>query len=203
MPPNTLLGITRAPRFLPLLSPLVQIRRIRYQAHDALLDQDDLDEARKWYAAFNEDAVPKGQTSYSRSSGPGGQHVNKTESKATSIWSVGELSKGLPKLVRSALRSSRYYSMRNDSITIQAQTLRSRTANTDENHRKLVEELHRIYRERVPTATSEKKIKKHEEISDADATCTCREKAFHRNRLNAKKQQSAKKASRKGSRESD
>jgi hypothetical protein len=54
--------------------------------------------------------------------------------------------------------------MRSDSITIQAQTLRSRTANTDENQRKLVEELHRIYRERVPAATSEKKIKKHEEM---------------------------------------
>lgn len=66
--------------------------------------------------------------------------------------------------MRSALRSSRYYSMRGDSITIQAQTSRSRTANTDENHHKLVEEIHRMYREQVPAATSEKKIKKHEEM---------------------------------------
>lgn len=161
---------------------------MRYQAHDALLDQDDLNEARKWYTTFNEDSIPKAQTSYSRSSGPGGQHVNKTESKATSVWSIEELSKGLPKLMRSALRSSRYYSMRGDSITIQAQTSRSRTANTDENHHKLVEEIHRMYREQVPAATSEKKIKKHEEI----------EKAFQRSRLMAKKQQSSKKASRKG-----
>ncbi|KAI0096592.1 hypothetical protein GGR51DRAFT_543160 [Nemania sp. FL0031] len=193
MSSNLFLGITRAPRYSSLMPSLVQIRRIRYQPHDALLDQDDLDEARKWYTTFNEDSLPKAQTSYSRSSGPGGQHVNKTESKATSVWPIGELSKGLPKLIRSALRSSRYYSMRNDSITIQAQTLRSRSANTDENHRKLIEELHRIYREQVPPSTSEKKIKKHEDI----------EKAFHRNRLNAKKQQSAKKASRKGNRQSD
>ncbi|KAI1121832.1 hypothetical protein F5Y10DRAFT_255504 [Nemania abortiva] len=186
-------GVTRAP-LVPSLAPsLVQLRTVRYQAHDAFLDQDDLHEARKWYTSFNGDSIPKGHTSYSRSSGPGGQHVNKTESKATSVWPVGELSKGLPKLMRSALRSSRYYSIRNDSITIQAQTLRSRTANTDENHRKLVEELHRIYREQVPAATSEKKVKKHEEI----------EKAFHRNRLNTKKQQSFKKASRKGSGQSD
>lgn len=52
--------------------------------------------------------------------------------------------------------------MRNDAITIQAQTQRSRTANTDENHQKLVEELRRIYQERVPSATSDEKVKKHE-----------------------------------------
>ncbi|KAI1112392.1 hypothetical protein F5Y14DRAFT_271647 [Nemania sp. NC0429] len=173
----------------PSLAPSLLFRRtVRYQAHDALLDQDDLDEARRWYSSFHEDSIPQGQTTYSRSSGPGGQHVNKTESKATSVWPVGELSKGLPKLIRSALRSSRYYSMRNDAITIQAQTQRSRTANTAENHQKLVEELRRIYQERVPSATSSEKIKKHEAI----------EKAFHQSRLKAKKLQSSKKASRKG-----
>ncbi|KAJ2975686.1 hypothetical protein NUW58_g8285 [Xylaria curta] len=154
--------IARLP-FSPLPAPaLVQLRTIRYQAHDALLDQEDLDEARKWYASFNESSLPKGHTSYSRSSGPGGQHVNKTETKATSIWPVDELSKGFPKLMRSALRSSRYYTMRSDSIIIQAQTQRSKTANTEENRRKLTEEVHRLYHEKVPGATSEKTIKKHE-----------------------------------------
>lgn len=174
----------------PSMSPsLVLLRTVRYQAHDAMLDQDDLDEARRWYTSFTEVSIPQGQTTYSRSSGPGGQHVNKTESKATSVWPVSELSKGMPKLMRSALRSSRYYSMRNDAITIQAQTQRSRTANTDENHQKLFQELRRIYEEHVPSATSNEKIKKHEAI----------EKAFHNSRLKAKKQQSSKKASRKGS----
>ncbi|KAI1187515.1 peptidyl-tRNA hydrolase domain-containing protein [Nemania serpens] len=184
------LGGTTRMALTPSLAPsLVLLRTVRYQAHDALLDKDDLDEARKWYTSLNEDSIPQAQTTYSRSSGPGGQHVNKTESKATSVWPVSELSKGLPKLMRSALRSSRYYSMRNDAITIQAQTQRSRTANTDENHQKLVEELRRIYQERVPSATSDEKVKKHEAI----------EKAFHHSRLKVKKQQSSKKASRKGS----
>ncbi|KAI1821631.1 hypothetical protein F4861DRAFT_451258 [Xylaria intraflava] len=172
-----------------LTASLSRRRTIRYQSYDAVLDHDSLEEARKWYASFNEDALPKGQTSYSRSSGPGGQHVNKTESKATTVWPLGELSKGLPKLICHALRSSRYYAMRTDSITIQAQTHRSRTANTDENRQKLIEELRRIYQEKVPAATSEKKIKKHKEMA----------KAFHQSRLNAKKQQSSKKAFRKGS----
>ncbi|KAI0439136.1 hypothetical protein F4803DRAFT_63780 [Xylaria telfairii] len=188
MAPDLLLRKPRLPFSSPLTSSLLHLRTVRYQAFDALLNQEDLDEARKWHVSFNEGSLPGGQTSYSRSSGPGGQHVNKTESKATSVWPVEELSKGLPKLVRSALRSSRYYSTRNDSITIQAQTHRSRAANTDENRQKLVEELRRIYQEQVPAATSEKKMKKHEAA----------EKAFHQSRLKLKKYQSSKKASRRG-----
>lgn len=86
----------------------------------------------------------------------------RTESKATTVWSMEELSKSLPKLLQSALRNSRYYSKRNDSITIQAQTQRSRTANTDDNRLKLVDELLGIYKQQVPNPTSHESIKKHE-----------------------------------------
>ncbi|KAI0122680.1 hypothetical protein F4814DRAFT_409576 [Daldinia grandis] len=164
------------------------VRTIQHRAYDAAFDQDDLTEARTWHASFTESSLPKGQTSYSRSSGPGGQHVNKTESKATTVWSVEELSKGLPKLVRLSLRSSRYYSKGNDSITIQAQTQRSRSANTDDNHSKLVEELQKIYREQVPGTTSSQKIKKYEAL----------EKSARESRLRSKKEHSSKKAFRKG-----
>ncbi|KAI1842995.1 hypothetical protein JX266_010848 [Neoarthrinium moseri] len=169
--------------------PLVCSRTVRNQAVDAAFDQDELAEARRWHASFQESDLPKGQTSYSRSSGPGGQHVNKTESKATTVWPVHELTRSMPKLMHSALRSSRYYTSGNDSLTFQAQTHRSRTANSEENHGKLVEEIHRIFRETVPGMTSAKKQKKYEAL----------EKAFHENRVRAKKQQSAKKASRKAS----
>ncbi|KAI1757635.1 hypothetical protein F4782DRAFT_479280 [Xylaria castorea] len=188
MTPNLLLRLTRLPLSSPLTS-LVHLRTVKHQAHDAWLDQDDLDEARKWHATFNEGSLPSGHTKYSRSSGPGGQHVNKTESKATTVWPVAELSKVLPKLIRSALKSSPYYVMGSDSITMQAQTQRSRNANTEENRQKFVKELHRIYKEQVPGVTSEKKLKKHEAL----------EKAFHESRLQFKKHQSSKKASRRGS----
>ncbi|KAI1370826.1 hypothetical protein F4677DRAFT_451008 [Hypoxylon crocopeplum] len=164
------------------------VRAIQHEAYDAAFDQDDLAEARKWHTSFNENSLPKGQTSYSRSSGPGGQHVNKTESKATTVWSAEELSKSLPKLMRVALRTSKYYSKRNDSITIQAQTQRSRSANTDENHLKLTEELQKIYRAQVPGETSSEKIKKYEAL----------EKSSRESRLKSKKQQSSKKAFRRG-----
>ncbi|KAI4869946.1 hypothetical protein F4820DRAFT_344391 [Hypoxylon rubiginosum] len=171
-----------------LSRPLEAVRTLHYQAYDSGFDQDDLTEARKWRVSFDEKALPKGQTTYSRSSGPGGQHVNKTESKATTVWSVEELSKSLPKLMCSALRTSRYYAKGNDSITIQAQTQRSRSANNEENHQKLAEELQKIYGEHVPGTTSSEKIQKYEAL----------EKSFHSNRVKSKKQQSSKKDFRKG-----
>ncbi|KAI1139374.1 hypothetical protein F5Y05DRAFT_381755 [Hypoxylon sp. FL0543] len=200
-------GISRGPHFtcmlrvlaLPVRSnayfvsghlgtPRWLVRSVQYRAFEAAFEEDDLAEARKWHSSFNQDSLPKGQTSYSRSSGPGGQHVNKTESKATTVWTVEELSRSLPKLLRSALRSSRYYSKGSDSISIQAQTQRNRSANTNENRLKLVEELQRIYKEKVPGETSVEKIKKYEAL----------EKSSRESRLRSKKKQSSKKASRKG-----
>ena len=49
----------------------------RYEAFDAQFDQDELAEARKWYQSFKSSRLPRGSTTYARSSGPGGQHVNK------------------------------------------------------------------------------------------------------------------------------
>ncbi|KAI0179690.1 peptidyl-tRNA hydrolase domain-containing protein [Hypoxylon sp. FL1284] len=156
------LRLSGAARYIS--QPLGAVRAVRYQAYDSGFDQDELAEARKWHVSFDEKALPKGQTTYSRSSGPGGQHVNKTESKATTVWSIEELSKSLPKLMRLALRTSRYYAKGNDSITIQAQTQRSRSANHEENHKKLVEELQKMYKQHVPQATSSEKVKKHEDL---------------------------------------
>lgn len=57
------------------------IPRSRWFAHrafDATLDPEQLAEARKWHQSFQLSSLPEGNTSYSRSSGPGGQHVNKS-----------------------------------------------------------------------------------------------------------------------------
>ena len=181
---------------IPLLS---HKRCIKHQAFDAAFDQDELAEARKWRQSFEIDSLPDGSTSYSRSSGPGGQHVNKfvlmyffktffgwrgggpgaaavyrdataidsgmllrTESKATTVWPVSQLLPQLPRLLHAGIRESKYYSKRNDHITIQAQTQRSRTANTDENRQKLFEEIQDLYQRTVPNETSEDKKRKHE-----------------------------------------
>lgn len=65
----------RQPR--PSLSWSQPVRFKRYEAYDAQLDQDALAEARLWYSSFDASQLPKGNTTYARSSGPGGQHVNK------------------------------------------------------------------------------------------------------------------------------
>ncbi|KAI3401107.1 hypothetical protein diail_253 [Diaporthe ilicicola] len=177
------------PRPLPLAIQLAPWKRFaRYQAFDASFDPDDLAEARKWRQDFNEDALPRGSTTFARSSGPGGQHVNKTETKAITTWSVSELSEFVPKLMRPLLRSCKNYVKGKDCISFHAQTKRDRNANAEENRAKLLEELHRMYSDAVPGDTSVEKAQKHKAL----------EKSFQASRLKAKKHQSSKKQFRKG-----
>ncbi|KAH7029163.1 uncharacterized protein B0I36DRAFT_245203 [Microdochium trichocladiopsis] len=168
--------------------PSICKRALQTQPFEAGYDQEELREAREWHTTFTEAKLPRGETTFSRSSGPGGQHVNKTESKATTSWSISELSRCLPKILHQTLRQSKYYVKRSDSILVQAQTQRSRAANSDENRGKLMEEIQRMYKELVPGVTSSETKKKHATIA----------KAFHDTRVKAKKHHSAKKASRKG-----
>lgn len=136
----------------------------RYSAFDSGLDPEELQAARKWRKTFAQDALPKGNTTFSRSSGPGGQHVNKTETKATTTWMVGELMGTMPKILRDRLRSSRYYTKATDSLTIQAQAQRSRSANAEANREKLFEELVALYEATVPGETRPDKVVKYKEV---------------------------------------
>lgn len=60
-----------------LLSGTIQRRLKQHKAFDADFDKKLLEEARKWKEKFTINQLPQGQTTYARSSGPGGQHVNK------------------------------------------------------------------------------------------------------------------------------
>ncbi|KAJ0351789.1 hypothetical protein COL154_004146 [Colletotrichum chrysophilum] len=95
----------------------------------------------------------------------------------------------LPKLLHRGIRESKYYTARSDSLTFQAQEHRQRTANSDENQQKLIDEVQRIYRETVPGETSNEKKKKHAEIA----------KSFNEGRLKQKKYLSSKKQNRRAS----
>lgn len=80
-------GLISQPLALPSAIELAPWKRFaRYQAFDASFDPDELAEARRWRQAFSEDSLPKGTTIFARSSGPGGQHVNKSVSTQ---WPVG------------------------------------------------------------------------------------------------------------------
>jgi hypothetical protein len=58
--------------------PLCFARFKRYEAYDKQFDQEALESARKWFQGFETTQLPAGSTTYARSSGPGGQHVNKS-----------------------------------------------------------------------------------------------------------------------------
>ncbi|KAF5023943.1 hypothetical protein F66182_3981 [Fusarium sp. NRRL 66182] len=182
------LRLGRIPQLVQSKSAPFAPRFKRYQAFDAELDQEALSEARSWYNSFNPSRLPKGNTTYARSSGPGGQHVNKTETKAITAYSVEELLSTLPKSLHVGIRKSRYYTATNNSLTFQAQDSRSRDANAEDNRRKLIQEVTRIYEDVTPAETSTEKKKKHQEIG----------KRFHETRIKQKKFTSAKKQSRRG-----
>ncbi|KAH6990520.1 hypothetical protein BKA56DRAFT_667083 [Ilyonectria sp. MPI-CAGE-AT-0026] len=176
------------PPVAPLSNTAFSARFKRYQAYEAELDKDALAEARAWYRSFSPAQLPKGNTTYARSSGPGGQHVNKTETKAITVYPIKDLLSMLPNSIHSGIRKSKYYTVNSDSLTFQAQTSRSRDANAEDNRKKLVEEVTRIYHEATPAETSEEKKKKHEDIRDK----------FHDSRVKQKKFNSSKKQARRG-----
>ncbi|EAQ83265.1 hypothetical protein CHGG_09669 [Chaetomium globosum CBS 148.51] len=121
--------------------------------------------------------------------GNGTSRSSPTESKATTTWPVTQLLGVLPKLLHSGVRDLKYYSRRNDCLTIQAQTQRSRSANADENHQKLFEEIQSLYRRTVPGETRPEKAKKYAALK----------KGANEARMKSKKLQSLKKSSRRGS----
>ncbi|QUC21185.1 uncharacterized protein UV8b_05428 [Ustilaginoidea virens] len=187
-PSRPVLRLAQSSRSALLSVSVPPARLIRYDAFDAQFDQQVLAEARSWFQNFDASTLPRGSTTYARSSGPGGQHVNKTETKATTVYSVKDLLSRLPENLHRAVRSSKYYVASNDSLTFQNQSHRSRSANADENRQKLVDEIARIYRLTTPAETSGEKKNKHKMI----------EKRFHESRLAQKKFTSAKKQSRRG-----
>jgi peptidyl-tRNA hydrolase ICT1 len=67
-------------------------------------------------------------------------------------------------MLHPGLRLSKYYAERSDCISLQAQTSRSRTANAEENHQKLSDEIQRLYEERVPSETSPEKRQKYAQL---------------------------------------
>ena len=89
--------------------PVVITRSKRYEAFDAHLDKDALAEARAWFAKFEDSQLPKGNTTFARSSGAGGQHVNKYGLCSHSDLNVGLMyQERRPRLSLSTLYGSSY-----------------------------------------------------------------------------------------------
>ena len=125
------------------------------------------------------------QFSYARSPGPGGQHVNKVNSKAIMKWSV-EKSKSLPPAVKQRFvkKFSRRIS-KDGELVIQSHRYRDQGRN-------VADCLHKL-REMILLVATEPKKRKPVKIS----------KAAKKRRVDAKRRHSEKKRSRKRPQQDD
>ncbi|KFY70015.1 hypothetical protein V499_09544 [Pseudogymnoascus sp. VKM F-103] len=144
--------------------------------------------AREWASTFKPGSLPRdlAQTRFDRSSGKGGQHVNKTNSKATSAWQIKSIAPYVPAMVTKELRASRYYSKNSDCLTIASQEGRVQRDNEDNCHEKLYEHIADIAKRIIPGETSEA----------AKAKAAKQKKIGNAIRLQSKKEHSMKKQSR-------
>lgn len=177
----------------PLSGQLALIQQFQsYSSRSTEVGEADLVTARQWFSNLKEGTIPASiaKTTFSRSSGAGGQKVNKTSSKATTVWPIGSLQRYIPEVLIPELRACRYYVSSSDSITIQCDSSRSQSENTEQTHHRLMEEVKRIYKNKVPGATTAEQKAKIEKL----------QKSENAMRLKMKKQQSEKKQSRRGGR---
>ncbi|CAE6472467.1 unnamed protein product, partial [Rhizoctonia solani] len=129
--------------------------------------EDTKDLARSWVKQFvDHGGVPKREfeIGYSRSSGPGGQHVNKTSTKATVRLPVN--CRWIPEWARSDLRKHpTIYVVRNDSLQVSSDVHRSQSQNLAECLRKINSQIESAAFDAIPRPPDHEKMKriaKHE-----------------------------------------
>ncbi|KAI5198625.1 hypothetical protein E4T39_06662 [Aureobasidium subglaciale] len=171
---------------------------------------DELDAARRWLANFNAETIPRSicDVSFSRSSGPGGQNVNKyfpslvktksvgVNSKATLRLPLSALLPMLPVVLRPAVSKSRYSAK--DDLVIQADDSRKQAENVHRCFIKLHEMIVQAGREVVPGETSAEQVERVKKFTSTLLTRCRRQKAENEGRLKMKKKHSDKKSARRG-----
>ncbi|TRM68317.1 RF-1 domain-containing protein [Schizophyllum amplum] len=105
--------------------------------HKALHDTQTMNDAKHWVQEFKSADIPKSlvEITFSRSSGPGGQNVNKVNTKATLRCSVN--SSWIPLWATARLRESTHYVRATDSILLTSTAHRSQAQNIEDCLRKL------------------------------------------------------------------
>ncbi|KAI4634954.1 hypothetical protein J4E83_002276 [Alternaria metachromatica] len=137
-------------------APLPAVRRIIHcRGHSGSATGDEVQAARAWLAELHAETIPFksiGELSFSRSSGPGGQNVNKS-----------------------------------NAIIVQADDSRKQSDNAQSCYRRIYEAIARAGQDAVPAETSAAQVQRVKQLQKAD----------NERRLKSKKQQSAKKTSRR------
>ncbi|EGW35343.1 uncharacterized protein SPAPADRAFT_58571 [Spathaspora passalidarum NRRL Y-27907] len=166
---------------LPLYSHCTSILRlsvrvspiVRFNSSITEFTTKEIDASKKWVEKFTPIQIPTDvfTISYSRSSGPGGQKVNKTSSKATvslepGQWLTPATSFWIPQPIQHQLKENKIrYETKGGGLLIQSDVFRSRDANTSECFKKLLEEIKsKVY---FPGEVSEQAKQKWEKLEQA------------------------------------
>ncbi|GAA5980186.1 hypothetical protein JCM5350_000864 [Sporobolomyces pararoseus] len=125
----------------------------------SLSTSQDMEQAREWIGKFSQlshDNWPKHlyETSFARSSGPGGQHVNRTLSKAILRFPLPS-SSFLPPYLLPHLYRSPHFSQSPPSLLISSSTSRSQAQNLDECFKKCKDTILNAARKDLVGETSE------------------------------------------------
>jgi len=172
-------------------APLPAVRRIIHcRGHSSSATGDEVQAARAWLAELHAETIPFksiGELSFSRSSGPGGQNVNKVNSKATLKVPLDALLHHIPAALHGEIRRSRYVAARSNAIIVQADDSRKQSDNAQSCYRRIYEAIARAGQDAVPAETSAAQVQRVQQLQKAD----------NERRLKSKKQQSAKKTSRR------
>ncbi|KAF1988200.1 peptidyl-tRNA hydrolase domain protein [Aulographum hederae CBS 113979] len=185
-------------RFLYLPSrhtnrPLLSGKARLYSSQAA--NDEELAAARKWLANFDAETLPKSlyDFSFSRSSGPGGQNVNKLNSKARLSIPLSTILPHIPTALHSSIRNSRYCAQKSNALIIQCEDSRKQTDNVQACLVKLNNLIIEAARDVIPGETSDAQRSRVKNL----------QKVENETRLKTKKQHSQKKNSRRGGNSSD
>ncbi|KAJ5590894.1 hypothetical protein N7450_004866 [Penicillium hetheringtonii] len=178
------------------LGPPVRWTSLRkFASHPKRSADSDLELARSWLKDLHPNTIPRhiGQVSFSRSSGPGGQNVNKVNSKATLKIPLVALLPLVPSLLHSKLRDSRYTTDRSQTLVIQSDESRQQSSNVEACFDKLHQLLLNSAKQVVPGETSKEQRARVHKLQHAQNEA----------RLKSKKFLSNKKSNRRGSKYDD